>query len=103
MGGKIIPAKSGMSYYVGNGGMIGLLLITFFAASLVPAFDSRYSNMSPNKADLIKKFQALCFGLWAAHLLRLYTFDITWTIFAISAIIGYQITRPEALRKSSIR
>lgn len=91
MGGAIIPAKSGISYYVGHAGLLGLLFITLFAVSMVPTYPANRSTTTSRKMSMIMKFQILCIGLWGAHLLRIYTFDITWAIFGLGCVLGSQI------------
>jgi len=88
---NLIPPKSGLSYYVGNAGILGLISITLLASTMAPKIANNRIFMNPNKVKAIKQFQILCLSLWAAHMLRVYTFDITWVLFAIAAIAGFQL------------
>lgn len=91
LGGSIVGAKSGLSFYIGNAGILGFIIITMFAAAMTPNIKDNRILLHLGKVKMIKQFQALCLGLWSAHLLRLYTFDITWLLFAVAAIAGFQL------------
>ena len=89
--GKILPSKSGVSYYVGYAGLAGLCAMALFASNMIPAKDKLHRYHHERLHVLICRIQSLCLGLWAAHMLRLYTFDITWTVFALMGVMAYQV------------
>lgn len=97
--GAILPAKSGIAYYVGYTGIVGLIIMAIFVAILIPAKDKYLRHQTRSTRVMLSRLQALCLGLWAAHMFRLYTFDITWTILAVAWIIGYKIELDTKSRK----
>ena len=84
----IIVPKSGIANYIGNLGILGVIIICIFLSRLVPSRAVIGPFISSHQAKLVVTVQALCFGLFAAHLLRLYTFEIIWVTFILSYILA---------------
>jgi hypothetical protein len=89
--GSIIVPKSGIAHYVGNAGVLGMLLIVLTLSQFVPVSDRAGPRGKRMPTQLITRLQALSFGLFATLLLRLYCRDIIWITFACMAVIQYQI------------
>lgn len=89
--GSIVPPKSGVGLFLGHAGLLGIMLIALFVASLIPSRELLGRFSAPSHVSIVKGAQALSFGLLAALMLRLYTFDITWIAFTCFGIIGYQL------------
>ncbi|MCH2203994.1 MAG: hypothetical protein MK102_18670, partial [Fuerstiella sp.] len=89
--GAIIAPKSGIAHYVGNAGVLGMLLIVLTLSQFVPASDRAGTRGQRMPTQLITRLQALSFGLFATLLLRLYCRDIIWITFACIGVIQYQI------------
>lgn len=89
--GAIIAPKSGIAYYVGCAGVLGVLLIVLTLSQFVPVSTRTGPRSRRIPTLLITRLQALSFGLFATLLLRLYCRDIIWITFACMAVIQYQI------------
>lgn len=90
----IIPPKSGISLYLGNGGLLGVLLIVHTLCQYIPFYIRRGRDHRKNVPnELMCRMQALGIGMFAALFLRLYSHDIIWVTYGCMAVIQYQIVK----------
>lgn len=88
--GQLIVPKSGIAYFVGYGGVLGLFFIIRLFSGMIPVRSIRSHRSSKMPATLMRGMQALSFGLFATLLLRLYARDIIWITMACVSVIHFQ-------------
>ncbi|MEM8991644.1 MAG: hypothetical protein AAGD08_14665 [Pseudomonadota bacterium] len=89
--GSIIPPKSGVTYFLGNGGLIGTVFIFLMLLQFIPSSRLATRARSPMATTLICRYQAISIGLVTALLLRLYTFEAIWIVLATGIVFQRQL------------
>ncbi len=94
----VLPAKSGITLYVGYAGLTGLLFIATAFSSLVPNRALLRRTSPAMHFRLICSVQAVAFGLLAALMVRIYTNDIIWISLAAFYSMGTLVQRGHDFR-----
>lgn len=91
--GQIINPKSGVSAYGGAGGMVGLVLMSFFMASLVRLRNAPRVRIRSANAREIIRMQALALAIFTILLNRIYSADVSWVLIAICGLYSSALIR----------
>lgn len=90
LAGQIVVPKSGIAKYLGDAGVLGLLCLILAVSNMMPA-NLPYLRNRKRERELVTGLQSLSFGLFAALLLRLYSFEIIWVVMACVAVVKFQL------------